>query len=191
MNRWKTRAWSEVLYIWGAGDNAPLNVHKNPAMSYNLWNDDPDTSISCSFNNLTLNATADISNMIGVSSNYRSGFSPVFDNCKITNWRLYHYYNGEGSLAVNECVFDGPGLSGTTETFNKKQWGTLENRIAFYCDKYWAYNYRDCLNIHMLMPYGSLYHVVLSRNKREWFFVFEINSRFICSYLCFNIASRE
>ena len=94
-----------AITVAGYGSNAQLNISKNPIMPKQWWGETTDSFLNFSFENLTL-----VGSRIGVSSNYRTSFDVTFENCKIQGF-LYHYFQHEGNVIINNCVFDGTGTN--------------------------------------------------------------------------------
>lgn len=89
----------------GYDGNAQMNIQKNPTMPYQWWGDTTDGYTELVIQDLTLDG---MGNNISVSGNYTDEFALTLDGCTVKGF-LFHYFNGEGSLTVNNCTFDGAG----------------------------------------------------------------------------------
>lgn len=107
-NRYSSRRSVTEINVVGGNSGARLELG-DVALPYAWWNDAED-ALTVTFSGLelvSLRADEDIR----CSRAYGAPLNVAFDGCDIQG-RIYHYFNGEGSIAVSNCNFTDDGNVG-------------------------------------------------------------------------------
>ena len=106
-NRYSSTRSIREINVVGGNESARLYM-QNVGLPYAWWNDAED-ALAVNFKQLQLTATGD--GQITCSRAYGTPLTVTFDQCDITG-RIYHYFNGEGTISITNCNFTDAGTNG-------------------------------------------------------------------------------